>query len=223
MWLIFIGSNKGFRNAWPFLFRYRILVNVNIISKSIQALIKNERSVHEWARIDKTTFLIDDHSLYIKDEASIEYLERQSWLTSKYHDLLICDLIGDTHISRDPLRLVNLLRRNLLPHISLDVIHLNSVYNPFLINSTPKRKDILIFERTQSNPRPGYIHRSYILPLIFQSVISLTRPINLVIEESTYNIDETFYSTEGVIRPGETTGRFLLEETEEFIITVTGI
>ena len=108
-------SNNRFWDARPSLLRDMILVDIDIVSVSIQGMIEYQRCVHKGARIDHGAALFDNHAFKVKDKDSIEDLERKSTLSSEYHDLLICDLISIRHVSRDPLRLIATASRNFLP------------------------------------------------------------------------------------------------------------
>lgn len=87
------SSRERFWDASPFLLRNVVLVDVDIVSKGVEITSENKRSVHEWAGINKLTFLFDFHFLDIEYEASIENLLSQSTLTSKNDDLIVGDLV----------------------------------------------------------------------------------------------------------------------------------
>lgn len=146
-------SRESFRNAAPFLFGNAILVDVNIISKSIQVAAEHQGRIHEGAWIDELSFFIDLHFLDIEYEASIEDLLSDCTFTTKNHDFIVRNLVCKTHVTRDPVRLINgqicrisTCGYNLLPHILGDVIALNGVNNVFLINSTSKCKNEVVLE-----------------------------------------------------------------------------
>jgi len=76
-------SRKGFGDANPLLFGDLVLVDVNIVSKSIEISAKHERRVHERTWINELAFLLDLHLLDVQDEAAVEDKERQCALTSE--------------------------------------------------------------------------------------------------------------------------------------------
>jgi hypothetical protein len=78
-------------------------------------------------------------------------LECDWTFTPEYHDFFISDLIGQTHIGRDPSWLINLVGWDFLPDISLNVINFNHIYNVLLIDSSPECEQVLVFETTKCN------------------------------------------------------------------------
>jgi hypothetical protein len=100
-------SNDGLWDARPFLLGDRVLMDVDIVTISVQAVVEHKRSVHERARIDKTTSLMNYHLLNVEYEATVEDLESDGTLSSEDDDFLISDLISKTHISRNPLGLID--------------------------------------------------------------------------------------------------------------------
>lgn len=111
-------------------------MNINIISVSIQGMVENQRCVHERARVHHGSAFFDDHAFKVEDKDSIEDLERKSTLSSEYHDLLICDLIGIRHVSWDPLSLIAAPSRNFLPRVLFNIIYFNGIDNSLLIDSS---------------------------------------------------------------------------------------
>ncbi len=115
-----------------------ILVNIDIISISIQGMVENQRCVHKRARVHHGAAFFDHHALKVEDKDSIEDLERKSALSSEYHDLLISDLISIRHVSGDPLSLIAATSRNFLPRVLFNIIYFNGIDNSLLINSSSK-------------------------------------------------------------------------------------
>ena len=142
------SSRECFLDTDPFLFSDFVFVDVNVISKCVQVSTKYKRCIHERARVNKFSFFSDLHFLYIEYEASIEDLRSQSTFTSKNHNLIVSNLVSQTHIPLNPRGFINLRSRNFLPNIFWDIIALNSVYNSLLVNSASKCKDEVIFEST---------------------------------------------------------------------------
>lgn len=148
------SSGKSFWNAAPFLFSNVILVDVNIISKSIQVAAEHQRGVHEGAGIHKFSPLSNLHFLDVEYETSIEDLLSDSTFSAKDHDFIVCNLVGKTHVSRDPMRLVDLKRSgatatcsyNFLPDIFGNIIAFNGINNILLINPTTKCENEVVLE-----------------------------------------------------------------------------
>ena len=128
-----------------------VLVDVNVISKSIKVATEHKWSVHERAWIDKLTFFFDFHLLEIEYETSIKDLESQSTLATENENFVIGDLIGQAHVAWNPLRLVDQRRLDLLPHILGDVIALNGVDDVLLVDSASKCKEEVILKSTKGN------------------------------------------------------------------------
>ena len=68
-------NNRCFGNNRPTLLRNIILVNINIISISIQTAIKDKRRIHKRARIDQTALFSNLHLFNVKNKTSIKNLE----------------------------------------------------------------------------------------------------------------------------------------------------
>ena len=77
------SSRKSFRDADPLLLSNLVLVDVNIISKSIKVATEHQGSVHERAWVYKLSFFSDLHLFDVEYEASIEDQESEGTLTSK--------------------------------------------------------------------------------------------------------------------------------------------
>ena len=144
-------SRESLWNASPLLLSNLVLVNVNVITKSIEVTSKHQGCIHKRAWIDKLTFLFDFHLLEIEYETSIEDLESQSALATEDKNFIVGDLIRQAHVSWNPLRLINLRSLDLLPNILGDIIALDSVNDIFLVDSTSKCKQKVVFESAESN------------------------------------------------------------------------
>ena len=131
------------------MLRNVVLVNVDVIAERVQVTAKNKRRVHEAARVHKFAFLADLHLLHVEHEASVENLERDRTLTAEDEYLIVSDLIGKTHIARDPLGLVTKWLRNLLPNVLRDVVALNRVNDLTLVHPAAERKDEVILEAAE--------------------------------------------------------------------------
>lgn len=133
---------------WPFLIRNWILVNVYVIAISVHVMVEYQGDIHEGTGTDKTALFLYFHFLNVKHKNSIEYLKCNCTLSSKYHDFLVSDLIGQTHIWWDPPWFVYLGSRDFLPLVSVNIVDLNNVYYVSLINPSSKCKQVLILETT---------------------------------------------------------------------------
>lgn len=216
-----LSSKNSLGNAWPLLFWDGILVDVDVVSIGVEVVVEHEWGVHEWARVHEGASLIDLHLLNVKDEHSVEDLESQSTFTSKDHDLLVCDLVSQTHIGWNPFGLVTQGWRNFLPRVSLNVVYFNYINDSLLINSTSKCKEILILETAEGNTRPRDIQRSNQLPFVFLAVVSFRVAVNSVVNEWPNNVDEWLNGTKWVISMRIEHVWFLFEPVEDLIITVT--
>jgi len=170
-------------------------MDVNIVSKSVEASFEDQRSVHKGAWVNQAASFLYDHLLNIKDEATIENLESDCTLTSKYHYLIVIDLMSKTHVAWNPLGLVSEWGLDFLPHISLDVIDFNGVQDSLLVNSATKGKEILVFEGAESYARPWNLEVCDLLPFILLGIVSLAVSVHLVVNKCTYYVNEAFDST----------------------------
>lgn len=86
-------SRESLWNAGPLLFSNFVLVNVNVVSKSIEVSSKHQGRIHERAWIYKLTFFFNFHLLEIEYETSIKDLESQSALATENKNLIVGDLV----------------------------------------------------------------------------------------------------------------------------------
>ena len=108
-----------------------------------------------------------------------------------------------------------------MPDVLADIVTLDSIYNIFLINSTSKGKNVVVFERAQGDARSGDSQRVDLLPLVFLDIIDLTEPVNLTVDERANNIDESLDSTERVVSVREDHRGLFVHIGENFIVSVT--
>lgn len=124
-------------------------MDVDVVSVCVEGVVEDERGVHEATRIYETTPLTNLHFLNIEDEAAIENVESESAFATKKNDFIVSDLVGQAHVGGHPARLVNLGCADLLPHVARDVIHFNGVHDTFLIHSSAKGKNVVVFEHSE--------------------------------------------------------------------------
>jgi hypothetical protein len=196
-------------------------VDIDVISVGVETLVEDEGRVHEGTGVHETALLCECHLLNVKDETPIEDLEGQCALTAEYHYLFVSDLVGDTHVGWNPLLLVNCWQ--LSPNVSLNVITLHSVHDSLLVNSPSKGEDVLILEGAESNSRSRNVEWGNILPLIFQSIISFTVSVDLVVHKGSHNIDESLDGAQWVVCSGISEWLLLLQQVEQFIISVASV
>lgn len=213
-------SGECFWDACPFLVRDIVLMNVDIISKSVKMTTKDERSIHEWTRINKFTLLFDFHALDVEYEASIENLLSKGTFTSEDDYLIISDLIRQTHVSRNPSCLINGWSSNFLPNVFGNIVAFDCVYDIFLIDSSSKCEDVVVFEWTQGNTRSCYSKTINLPPLIFLDIIDFAEWVNLAIDESSNDVDEPFDSTKRMISMREYHRRFFIHVSENLIVSI---
>ena len=79
----------------------------NIISVSVQASVENQRRVHERAGVHKTAALTNLHALNVEDKAAVEDLERKSRFAAEYQNLVVSDLVSESHIGGHPFGFVD--------------------------------------------------------------------------------------------------------------------
>lgn len=201
------NSRESLRNTRPLLFCNVIFMDIDIVSECIHVASKDEWSIHEGAWINELTFLFDLHFLNVEQETSIEDLLSQGTLSSKDEYLIVSDLVGKTHVTWDPWWFINrdacswvwVCSYNFLPNILWNVITFNGINNVFLIDSSSKCKNEVIFERTQSYTWSSYAQAINLFPLILLNIIDFTESIDLAIDKSANNIYVPFYCTKRMI------------------------
>lgn len=166
-------------------------MDVDVVPVSVKRVVKDQRGVHEGARVDKAASFMDNHFLDIKDKAAIENLECDRTFTPKDKNFFVSNLVGETHVSRNPFGLVYQRSRDFLPNITLYVVHLNHIHYSLLVYPTSKGKDVLVFESTESHSRSRNLHVSNLLPLVFLGIVPFTASVHLVVDECAHDIDET--------------------------------
>lgn len=95
-----------------------VAVHIDIVSVSVEIVVKDKGRVHKRTRVNKTSSFLDFHLFNVEDKTSVEYLESDRALSSKQNDLIVCNLISQTHIRWNPINFVHLQVFNLLPHVS---------------------------------------------------------------------------------------------------------
>jgi len=122
-------------------------MDVNIITEGIERATEDEGRVHKAAGVNQLSAFLDLHLLDVHDEATVEDLLSQSTLTSKDDDLVVRDLVGQTHVAGDPLALVEAgSALNLLPDVLRDVVALYGVYDILLVDSSSERENVVVLE-----------------------------------------------------------------------------
>ena len=93
-------------------------MHVDVIAVGVQVVVEHERRVHEGAGVNKTTPLLDFHLLDVEYETAVEDMESNSALPTKKNNLVVSDLVCQSHVRWHPIRLVYFRTCNLLPHVS---------------------------------------------------------------------------------------------------------
>lgn len=174
-------------------------MDIRIVSISVKTSVENQGSVHERARVDKTATLTNLHLFNIEDEATIENLESHCTFASKYHNFVISDLICKAHVGRNPLWFIYDWGWNLLPYISWNIVTFNSINYLFLVNTTAKRENVIIFECTETHSCSRHSHWVNLLPLVFLGIVLLTITVNRIIDISAYHINKSIQTNYRVI------------------------
>ena len=90
------------RNHRPLGLLNIVAVHVNVVAVRVQRPVEHEWGVHEGAGVDKTAVLAHAHLLDVENVAAVEDLEEDGRLSTKDHDLLVCDLMCESHIRGHP-------------------------------------------------------------------------------------------------------------------------
>jgi hypothetical protein len=93
-------------------------VDIGIVTVSVETSVEDKRCVHEGAGVDKTTALTNLHLFNIENETTVKDLESHSTLASKDQDLVLSNLISQTHIGWNPFAFVYDWSRDFLPNVS---------------------------------------------------------------------------------------------------------
>ena len=94
-----------------------VAVDIHIVSISVEIVVEDKGRVHKGTRVNKTSSFLDLHLFNVEDKTSVEYLESDRALSSKQNDLIVRNLVSQTHVGWHPIRFVDLQVLNLLPHI----------------------------------------------------------------------------------------------------------
>ncbi len=170
-------------------------MDVNIISIGVQTVVKYQWGIHEAAWVYKTSPFTNLHLLHIEHEAAVEDMESGRALATEEKDLIVSDLVSETHVGGHPLRFVDLWCINLLPDITRNVVTFNSIDNTLLINPSSKGEDIVVLEDTKTGACARHAHISDQLPLVFLSVIDFAVTIDLVAHKCANHINEVLDGT----------------------------
>lgn len=147
-------------------------------------------------------------------------MESHGTLPTEQDDLIVRNLVGQTHVGGHPLSLVHLGSLDLLPSIPRDVIHLHSVHYLLLVYPSTKSKNVVVFESAKGCTGTGHFHLSDHLPLILLGIIHFTVAIDCVAYEGPHNIDEVLDCADGVIGMRVVHGSNMLKYSKQLIISV---
>lgn len=170
-------------------------MDVNVISIGIQTVVEYQWSIHEAARVYKTSSFTNLHLFHIEHEAAIEDMESGRALATEEKDLIVSDLVSETHVGGHPLRFVDLWCINLLPDITRNVVNFNSIDDALLINPSSEGEDIIVLEDTKTGASARHAHISDQLPLVFLSIVDFTVTVDLVAHKSANHINEVLDGT----------------------------
>lgn len=142
------GKHSGcLWNNSPLSLLDRVAMHIHVVSVRVQVAVEHERSVHERAWVNKTAMLTNAHLLNVEYIATVEDLEQYRRLSSKDHDFLVRDLVGQSHVRGHPTSLVDARApAYLLPNVPLDVVDFDRIYYSLLINPTAKCEHVLVLE-----------------------------------------------------------------------------
>lgn len=195
----FRQNDAGLGDDGPFLLWDVVLVDVNVVAIGVEAVVEDQRSVHEAAGVDKATTLAKLHFLNVEHEAAVEDVEGSCALSTEQQNLVIGDLVGEAHVAGHPARLVDLGRSYFLPDVARDVVDLDGVHNPFLVDTTSECKDVVVLEDTEGGSGAGHTHISNKLPFVLLGVVYLTVAINLIANERANDIDKVLDCADRVV------------------------
>ena len=106
-----------------------------------------------------------------------------------------------------------------MPDVLGNIIALNGVNDSFLVDSSSKREDIVVFERAKCHTRSCNSETVDLLPLIFLDVINLTESIDLRIDECAYDVNISFNGTKRMICMWVNHAGLFIEVGEDFIVS----
>lgn len=195
-------------------------MDVDVVSKRIQIAAENERGVHKRAWVHQFSLLTDLHLLYVEDEAAIEDLEGERALSAEYEDLVVGNLVSETHVARNPVRFVTVGSLNFLPHVLRDIVALDSVDDLFLVNSSSKGKYEVVLEAAESDTRSCHSQAVDLLPLVFSNVVNLAVAVNKAVDECSDDVDEAFERAKRVVRVRINHTGLLIKHAKYLVVSV---
>jgi hypothetical protein len=207
-----MSSVDSFWDASPLLLWNRVLVDVDVVSESVQRVVEDQGGVHKAAGVDQSTLLHNSHLLDVEKEAPIEDLEGQSTFASEDQNFFVGNLVGQAHVGWDPLGLFAVC--DVLPNVPLDVVNLNDVNNLLLVNSAAEREKVLVLKAAKGDAGPWYVEGSYDLPFIFLGIVFFAVAVYLVVDKSPHHKDEVVDRADRMISMGVEHRGFFLKLSE---------
>ena len=105
-------------------------------------------------------------------------------------DLIVGDLVSQTHVRRHPIGLVDLGSGNLLPYIPRNVINFDGVHYSLLIDSSSKCKDVVVLKNSERSARSWNSHICNQFPVILLCVVYLAVSVDLIAHKCSNYIDK---------------------------------
>lgn len=180
----------GLGDHRPLLLGDVVLMDVDVVAVGVEALVENKRRVHKRTWINKASTFANFHFLNIEDETTVEDMEGCSAFATEQNDFVVSNLVRQAHVGGHPLRLVHLGCADLLPHVARDVVALNGVNDPLLVNSATESEDVVVFEDTQRSAGARHAHISDQLPFVLLRVVYFAVAVDLVAYEGADDVDE---------------------------------
>ena len=195
-------------------------MHVDVIAVSVQVVVEHEWRVHERAGVNKTSPLLDFHLLDVEYEAAVEDMESHCALPTKKNDLIVSDLVRKPHVRRHPVGLVHLWAGDLLPQVPRNVVDLDGVNDPLLVDSASESEDVVVLESAERHASSWHSHLGDDLPLVLLGVVDLAVAIDLVSHKGPNDVDEVLDGADRVVCVREDHVSDRVQSPEKVIVSV---
>ena len=195
-------------------------MHVDVIAVGVKARVEYQWCVHERTRIHEAASLTNLHLFHIEDETSIEDVESCGALATEQKNLVVSDLVRQSHVRRHPVGLGNLGPADLLPDISRNVVNFDRIDNALLVDPATKCKDVVVLEDAERRASTWDAHVGDELPLVLLGVIDLAVAVHLIAHERSNHIDEVLDGANRMICVWVVHVRNWIKDSKKIIVSV---
>ena len=120
-------------------------------------------------------------------------------LSAEEQNLVVGDLVSQSHVGRHPMRLVHFWCRDFLPHVARDVVTLDGIHDSLLIHPAAESEDVIVLKDAKGSSSARNAHVSDELPLVLLRVVHFAVAVDLVAHEGSNDVDEVLNCANRVI------------------------